>query len=1134
MTTQDLDRLRSIKTLPSLLKYLREELGWPVEAEDPEDATFEYTPDELGIDPDNAAKIKEIRQLRPLTHDQPWGIFWINFEPKRLPIVLLRRLLSGLAIKRRASVKHLKHRAWHLDDLLFISAYGEEGERAVTFAHFSQNADKEKLPMLKVLGWDDQDTTLHLDYAHRSLVEKLCWDPEYEEKVDDWRQRWSEAFELRHREVIETSRELAIRLAELARRIRRRVNQIVDYESEQGSFRRLHKAFRESLIHDLDEDDFADTYAQTVTYGLLSARISDPKKAKGGDDFASHMRTSPFLRDLMGSLLGAGVKKDTGRRGIDFDELGLSEVTQLLDDANMEAVLRDFGDRNPQEDPVIHFYELFLKEYDPKKRMQRGVFYTPRPVVSFIVRSVDELLRTEFGLTDGLADVSTWGDLAEKHKGSLRIPDGISEHQPFVQILDPATGTGTFLVEAIDLIHKTMLAKWRGFGERKIALLWNEYVSRHLLPRIHGYELLMAPYAIAHLKIGLKLFETGYRFDSDERVRVYLTNTLEPASDLGQMKLAGILPALATEARAVNDIKRNQRFVVVIGNPPYSGISANNSEYATHLVDAYKLIDGDRLKEKKLWLQDDYVKFIRAAQMMIDSTGLGILGFITNHGYLDNPTFRGMRQSLLASFQLRKVVDLHGNAKKKEVAPEGGPDANVFDIQQGVAIGLFLRFLKKEVPSPIVYRGDVYGSREEKYKRLSDVSLSSLLTTEICPTSPFYFFAHQDQTYRTEYESMTLLSEAMQLHSVGVVTARDYLTIAFTPEEIWQRVKRFVGLKVKEAREIYKLREDVRDWKVSLAQADLKSEPLSKQHIKPILYRPFDTRFTYYTGVIKGFIGQPAAAIMSHMINGQNLGLMTTRKVEVGHFGHAICSNTMTESHSVSLKEVNYLFPLWLYPNNEDLSFSKEKQANYSPQFLNRFSKVLGIPLEGESNQPRTLKIEDIFRYTYALLHSPTYRQRYAEFLKVDFPRLPLIDNYGLFCDLALIGSELIDLHLMKSPKVNDHISSYIGPLNPEVEWVGWTNNTVLIRKPACQTGPSVASSAVGFRGVPEDVWKFQIGSYQVCEKWLKDRKGLRLSSEDIAHYQRIVVALAETIRLMRRIDKAVEKNGGWPGAFRS
>jgi predicted helicase len=538
------------------------------------------------------------------------------------------------------------------------------------------------LPTLKVLGWNNLDTALRLDAVVKELTENLAW-PDDDADVEGWRNRWRAAFTLGHREVVTTSRELSIRLAKLARDIRDLIKTTLDIETETGRLTKLMKAFQEALVRDLDADGFADMYAQTIAYGLLSARIADPEK-KTADDFAAHMRTNPFLKELMETFLKVGGRRGkAGGPGIDFDELGVSEVVELLDDANMEAVVRDFGDKNPQEDPVIHFYELFLKEYDARKRIQRGVFYTPRPVVSYIVRSVDELLRTEFGLADGLADTTTWGEMARSHR-DLKIPEGTSPDHAFVQILDPAVGTGTFLVEVIDLIHATVIIKWsaEGHGEKKMKALWNEYVPKHLLPRLHGYELLMAPYAIAHLKIGLKLHETGYRFGSDERARIYLTNALEPPHDFsGTLEFA--IPALAHEAQAVNEIKQKQRFTVVVGNPPYSGHSANNGPWISKLVRTYHFVDGIPLGERNpKWLQDDYVKFLRLGEWEVNETTTGILGYITNHSYSDNPTFRGMRRSLMTSFGKVRVFDLHGNSKKKEKAPSGQPDENVFEIQQ--------------------------------------------------------------------------------------------------------------------------------------------------------------------------------------------------------------------------------------------------------------------------------------------------------------------------------------------------------------------------------------------------------------------------------------------------------------------
>jgi predicted helicase len=751
-------KLAAIKRFDQLIAYLRDDMGWPIARdsfEEVNDLFYDFTPDELGIDPKTAAKIQEIKRLRPLSPKQPWGIFFVKFEPKKLPVVALRRILSQVALKKRASANSAERTAWAADDLLFISNYGEGDERQISFAHFSRTQDGHDLPTLKVLGWDNLDTALHLDTVARELSEHLSW-PEDDADAEAWRVRWRAAFTIGHREVVTTSKALSIRLAELARNIRDRIKTALAIETDKGPLTRLMKAFQTALVHDLDADGFADMYAQTIAYGLLSARIADPHK-KTADDFAAHMRTNPFLRELMETFLKVGGRRGkAGGTGIDFDELGISEVVGLLDDANMEAVVRDFGDRNPQEDPVIHFYELFLKEYDAKKRMQRGVFYTPRPVVSYIVRSVDELLRTEFGLADGLADTTSWGEMAKRHN-DLNIPEGVSPDQDFVQILDPATGTGTFLVEVIDLIHTTLVTKWKalGHGKQKIDALWNEYVPKHLLTRLHGYELLMAPYAIAHLKIGLKLFETGYRFGSDERARVYLANALEPAQDFsGRFEFA--IPALAREAGSVNEVKRRRRFTVVIGNPPYSKISSNLTPEMRATIERYRYLDGERIKERgalqfEINLQDDYVKFFRLCEEKISASRVGVLGIITNNGYLATPTLRGMRDSLLETFSSIWILDLHGHLAKGEVGPDGAQEENVFDIVQGVSIFLGDRSPRKTSDS-VVLHAERYGSRTKKYSFLQSHARSSTGFMEIEPSPPFYLLVPHDADLALEWK----------------------------------------------------------------------------------------------------------------------------------------------------------------------------------------------------------------------------------------------------------------------------------------------------------------------------------------------------------------------------------------------
>jgi hypothetical protein len=747
------DRLRAIKTFPSLVKYLRDELEWPIESDDFDNLTFDYEAEELGLDAKSAVKVKEIKQLRPLTSGQPWGIFFVNFEPKRLPVVVLRRILRALVIKKRQTANKPQQAAWQRHDLLFISAYGEADHRDITLANFFEDEENGDLPTLRVLGWDDEDTVLHLAHDDEVLRDKLRW-PQDPTDVDAWRQRWSGAFTLKYREVITTSRDLAVRMAELAGAIRKRVNRVLAIESDKGPIRKLMTAFREALIHDLSEDDFADMYAQTITYGLLSARVSRPMGLVAENISDMVPVTNPFLHDLLSQFLTVG-----GRKGrIDFDELGINDVVQALRDADMAAVLRDFDDRNPQEDPVILFYELFLKEYDPKKRMQRGVFYTPRPVVSFIVRSVHELLQTEFGIEDGLASTVTWGEIVARRTG-LTIPTGAKPSDPFVVVLDPAVGTATFLVEAIDVIHRTLTAQWnqQHLNDKQQRVAWNEYVPKYLLPRLYGYELMMAPYAIAHMKIGLKLQETGYRFAGEGRARIYLTNSLEPPSDdTKQREFEEWAPMIAREAHAVNAIKRQQRFTVVIGNPPYSVTSANFNPFIESLMEDYKkLVRGER---GMVALSDDYLKFIRLSQYLLQAAG--IWGMITNHGYLKGIIHRGVRKELLDQFNSMFVLDLHGDSNIGERVPAGKSNENVFDIQQGVAITIGIQVAVK-ASSTTVRHGDLWGSRQEKYDNLVHDGTSRRKWGGLHPTGPRWFLVPFDESNSAEWRPAVSFPESL-------------------------------------------------------------------------------------------------------------------------------------------------------------------------------------------------------------------------------------------------------------------------------------------------------------------------------------------------------------------------------------
>ncbi|MFC1529561.1 type ISP restriction/modification enzyme [Gemmatimonadota bacterium] len=1161
MPTNHRTRLANIRRFDQLVTYLRDEMGWPIDSDNFEEMTFEYSPEELGIDAKNAAKIQEIKRLRSLTSNQPWGIFFVKFEPKRLPVVALRRILGQVALKKRASANTSERQAWAADDLLFVSNYGEGDERHISFAHFSKPVEGTDLPTLKVLGWDNLDTPLHLDDIADRLTQDLTW-PDNPEDKTAWRERWHAAFTVRHGEVITTSKQLSDRLAKLARTIRDRIETAFAIESENGPLTNLLGAFQTALVHDLDIAGFADMYAQTITYGLLSARITNPEY-ETADDIATHLHTNPFLKELMETFLHVGGRHNrVGEPGIDFDELGVSDVVELMNDpnTNIEAVVRDFGDRNPQEDPVIHFYEHFLAAYDKKQKVRRGVFYTPRPVVSYIVRSVDELLRTKFDLKDGLADTTTWGEIAKRH-GDIEIPKNISPEQAFVQILDPATGTGTFLVEVIDLIHNTMVEKWKEQGniEVNIQALWNDYVPKHLLPRLHGYELLMAPYAIAHLKIGLKLYETGYLFDSDERARVYLTNALEPASS--EQITLDYLPALAHEVQSVNKVKNKQRFTVVIGNPPYSGLSANMGPWIDGLLKgqlldntstaSYYHVGSEPLGEKKVWLQDDYVKFIRLSQWLIDTTGHGVHGYISNHAYLDNPTFRGMRWSLMQSFDHIHVLDLHGNLKKKEITPDGGIDINVFDIQQGVAIGLYTKRNSTRVSTdlPPVYHSEFWGNQQGKYDRLLTETTSSMQWQEVDRAEPFYLFKPFDSTEVGDYNNWSAINEVMPVNVTGVVTARDGFVIDFDRVQLLERMRVFLDTQLtdQQVQEQLDLSENYA-WRVSTARQELRvavRQTNLEDLVASIQYRPFDERFIFWHPSV---VWRPRTEVMPHMLAGDNLSIIFMRQVAMGddytHFG--VSRMPVDNRAFYSNKGIMSFAPLYLYPNigKKNLSIFNPWDAgkdgrtpNIDPGFVHKLEQNTGLVFitDGRGNLEETFGPEDVFAFIYAIFHSPEYRRRFEPSLKLDFPRVPIPGHTGVFQAGVTCGYELLAIHLLESSNLQNVSTTFIGPKNSEVGRVGWSDNTVWLdagKTVAREAYHAIKPGTIGFQGVSEAVWKFHIGGYQVCHKWLKDRKGRMLSAEDIVHYQRIVVALNESIRIMAEIDEVIESHGGWPGAF--
>ena len=1170
--TTTAERLREIKSFKQLLAYLRDELDWPIDKIeiDDVDSFFDYDAEEdFGLEKKSAAKIDYIKQLRPLISNQEWGIFFIKFEPKKLPMVAMRRLLNKLVMKKRASANKSDQATWQMHDLLFISQYGEGEERKISFAQFAES-NSGNLADLKVLAWGETQTDLTLDDLDQKLRTNLTW-PTDPNDADAWRDHWSAAFKRRHGHVINTSKELATQLAILAKGIFTEAEKILAIENENGPLTKLYKAFQQALIHDLVEKDFADMYAQTITYGLFSTAVSGTKENNpfGRDTFVNTERmvqlvpnTNPFLREMLSTFLTAGGEKD----GVNFDELGINEVVDVLNDpkTDLPAIIREFGAKKKDEDPVIHFYEEFLKAYDDELRFKRGVFYTPQPVVSFIVRSVHELLQTEFGLEDGLADTTTWGEMVERfnsradtsyeHKRVnskeeegdditsmlLTIPDGIDADDPFVQILDPATGTATFLVEVIETIERTCKTKWcsellnKVYDHKKDRELpellepWNEYVPKHLLPRVYGYELMMAPYAIAHMKIGLKLTETGYRFGSEERARVFLTNALEPQTNDDQKVLGNWFPALASEARLVNEVKDKTRFTIVIGNPPYAVSSWNAGEWITNLAEDYKR--SVRKQESQIQsLSNDYIKFLRLAQWQIETTGCGCVGMITGHGFLHGTQPRDLRHSLSSAFTSSRFIDLHGSIRRESTTDEN--DEPVFEIMTGVAITI----ASQHMGSADVRQTSLTGKAKHKFDVLSTQTATVMFheVDSYIPTPPYFHFAPSavGVDIEAEYQSYSSIPQIFgtgnqqadkeKLWATGMASQQDDLAISFDANERNLKVQALANSESFESlQESYRIC-TTNQWNYDQAKQFARSADW-ENHVGIVTYRPFDERFSVLHKHILTILRR---RVMSQFDGNSatNVGLVVSRAVNDAAFAHAFVTVQPIDKIFISSKSSTnaYVFPLY---TSEDGLFDNEKRINLSDAFVDGLTKRHAIDIKSDESWERAA-----FGYVLAILFSQSYRARFNDLLRVDFPRIPNTNVSELYFRLAEIGISLISVLLIE--ELDTTTVSFSGKAGDAVEKVSYSGDTVWIDK----------AKSKGFSPVSNESFSHPIGGYQPLEKWLKDRQakggkkarpGRKLTKEDIEHYQKMVVAIRETIRLMGEIDEVIDQHGGWPDAF--
>jgi len=887
-----------------------------------------------------------------------------------------------------------------------------------------------------------------------------------------------------------------------------------DLQEKRSSLKQQMLSFQQMLIHDINNQAFADIYAQTIAYGMFAARYHDPTLPTFSREEAATLipKSNPFLRKLFQDIAGY----DLDNRLVWI----VDELVSIFLATDVAEIMKNFGKSTKQEDPVVHFYETFLAAYNPALRKARGVWYTPQPVVNFIVRAVDDILKTEFNLPQGLADTSKTKikrkTVTQTGTGAnSKIKEVYTEQEVHkVQILDPATGTGTFLAEVV----KHIFQKFEGQQG-----IWSKYVTNDLIPRLNGFELLMASYAMAHLKMDMLLTETGYKPTDDQRLRIFLTNSLEEAHPDTQTLFSSWL---SDEADQANAIKRDAPVMVVMGNPPYSVSSSNKSPWIEKLTADYK----KDLNERNIQpLSDDYIKFIRFGQYFIDKNGSGILAYISNNSFIDGIIHRQMRKHLLESFDKIYIIDLHGNAKKKEVCSDGSPDQNVFDIMQGVSINIFVKTDKKKHKSlGEIFHYDLQGKRDFKYDFLNKNSLNSFKWNQLVFNNPDYYFVNKNFQGEKEYNNGFKIENLFGVFASGLTTERDNLTIHFEDSTLFSMLSDFKSLQPEEIRKKYNEKPDGRDWKMITTKNDITNNLGQISHIN---YRPFDLRKTYYTGKTKGFMAYPRQEVMKHLITGGNIALIAKRGFDNENSAVGFVTKFISDRRgwsSPGMQGAENIFPLYLYPdtNGQQSAFeSAGRVPNLNMEIVNEIAKSLGLQFVTEKTEGNvcmannsevrndfrtTFAPIDILDYIYAVLHSPKYREKYKEFLKIDFPRVPYPKDQKTFFDLVELGSQLREIHLLESPVVEKYITQY-----PE-------DGDNVVTKPIYKDGKVFINETQYFVYVPEVAWNFYIGGYQPAQKWLKDRKGRELSTEDLFHYQKIIVALSETDRIMKEIDKII------------
>jgi predicted helicase len=896
---------------------------------------------------------------------------------------------------------------------------------------------------------------------------------------------------------INNSEKLAKIMANKTRFLKKIIKEIfVVYKDKENSIKEQMNIFKEYLIHDLDENKFSDIYSQTIAYGLFAAKLYDKSGYKMSRFSVSELipQSNPFLKRFFHYIMGPDIDENIKWFVDDFAE--------FFNKVDIEKIKDEF--ENKKQDPYIYFYETFLDEYDKKQKKEMGAYYTPIPVVKFIINSVDEILKKEFELEEGIADSS-------KIHLPIKYEDGKIKQQPYpkVQILDPATGTGTFLSEIIDKVYNIFKNENKG--------MWQEYCENYLIPRIYGFEYLMASYTIAHLKIDMKLKETGYYKKNWEyrRLGIYLTNTLEEFDK--NIKELALLKWLSDEAKEARIIKSETPVMIVLGNPPYNVKSKNSFEDDIYL--SYKKEPGgiENLDEKNMNnLNDDYVKFIGYGHSLINKNKEGILAYINNNGFLDNSTFRGMRWSLLNTFDKIYIINLHGDVEKNKDSGDK-EDENVFNIKKGVSINIFIKNnKKKENELANVYYAEIRGNKNIKYDFLLDSNnIYNIKLENIKIKEPYYYLSPKLYENENKYNEYFGIQELFNVYSSGTQTGRDHFTINENKEILINNINEFLSLDDEKARERFDLGEDTGEWKIKYAKKDLISNTLINNNfdydkIIKIQYRPFDIRYTYFTGNSKGFHRRPAGKIMRHFIIGSNIGLIFKRGL-VGNAPTVFVTNTINNLRSWSRTGMigdDYIAPLYIYPFEND----KEKHINLNSEILSRIEGITKLKFVDKNiDDDKTFEPIDVLDYIYAVLHSNIYREKYNEQLKTDFPRIKYPKDAEEFKSLKKYGIKLRKLHLMeKNIEVKNNIN-YPVDGNNEIGKIYYEDEKIYINETQY------------FEKISVEIWDYFVGGYRPAYQWLKERKGKNLNYENIKHFKNIIYVLSETIEIQKEIDKIMK-----------